>query len=393
MSKDILQPLHLNLQPNSDLETLEGIGTSLAEWQRGCNWWIGDLAKYAASRCPETYHQVFPEWTSPGLVERCRAVSIAYSPEDRNPAATWVTHMRHANRPDRLERVQAAVDAGRTSDEDRAATAAANANGGPRWLLAIDVHYFLHRFWFSGAGVESAVGVSQWIQRTTARLKEKGLTDVLCCFDSFRNDRKKLTEGWEHTYKDRPPKDPELGQQLTLVRELLEGHGFCCASVDGSEADDLMSTAAKQFEGKVTLLSQDKDVRQCLSSKCNILLDVEWNEDDTSGEATAEYKWLSAKQHFEATGVQPAQWADFQAIMGDNVDGIKGAVGIGKKGAADLIVAFGTAAAAIDAAKREDDRIKPKQRQSLIDFEPQLDVTRQLVTLNDSLPLPGNTRI
>ena len=54
MSKDILQ------QPNSEIDTLE---------------WIGELARHAASRWPETYHQVFPEWISPGLVDRCKAVS------------------------------------------------------------------------------------------------------------------------------------------------------------------------------------------------------------------------------------------------------------------------------------------------------------------------------
>ena len=128
----------------------------------------------------------------------------------------------HAGRPDRLERVARSVEAGRTSDEERAAAAQANAEDKrARWLLAIDCNYYLHRFWFSGAGVEAAVGVAKWIQRTVERLKEKGLTDVVCAFDSLQNNRKELTKTWEDKYKDRPPKDPELVQQLHLVRELL----------------------------------------------------------------------------------------------------------------------------------------------------------------------------
>ncbi len=235
--------------------------------------------------------------------------------------------------------------------------------------------------------------MSSWIDRTTKRLREKGLTDVACCFDSPRNFRKELTADWEDKYKPRPPKDPELVQQLTLVRELLEGRGFCCVVVDGFEADDVMASAASQFNGRVTLLTQDKDLKQCLSDRCNLLLDVEWAEDETSGELLPDYKWLSAKQHIEDTGIRPDQWAAYQAICGDNVDGIKGVAGIGTKGAADLIKEFGTVSGAIQAAKDDDERIKPKKREALIAFEERVDVTRQLVTLRTDLVLPANTRI
>lgn len=386
-----IRDLFFEVPTNSTIVQLESYGTGFAEWQRGCLWYIGDLARYAEARWPETYQQVFPEWISPGLVARCKAVAQAYPKEaDRNPLATWSIHMRHASFPDRKDRVQAAVDAGRTSDEDRKV----HTNSGiASWLLAFDVNYFTCKFWFSGAGVEAAVGVATWIQRTVERLKQKGLSDVVCCFDDRTNHRKALTEEWEDRYKDRPPKDPELGQQLHLVRELLEGRGFCCYSVEGMEGDDVMASLAKQFPGKVTLVTQDKDCRQCLSDKCNILLDVEWHEDETSGEAMPEYKWLSAKQHTEATGLTPAQWIDYQTIMGDNVDGIKGVIGIGEKGAKDLVTQFGSVEEAIAAAKAEDESIRPKKREALIEFEPKLAITRQLVTLRTDLPLPGATRV
>lgn len=384
---------HLDITPNSTLEQLSSFGTEIARWQRACNWWIGDLARYAEARWPETHHQVWPEWISPGLVARCKAVAEAYAPEDRSPLATWSVHMQHAGRADRIARVAASVDAGRTSDEERAAAkVAAQEEQGPRWLLAIDCNYYLHRFWFSGAGVEAAVGVSQWVQRTVARLKEKGLTDVVCCFDSHTNSRKELTRDWEDKYKDRPAKDPELIQQLQLVRELLNGHGFCCLSIDGWEADDVMASYASQFDGKITVLSADKDMRQCLSDRCNILLDVEWTEDE-SGEATPEYKWVTAKTHYESKGLTPSQWIDYQCIMGDTVDGIKGAIGIGEKGAADLVKQFGTVDIAISAAKEDDERIKSAKRKALIEFENKLAVTRQLVTLRRDLEIAGNTRI
>jgi DNA polymerase-1 len=305
--------------------------------------------------------------------------------------------MQHANKPNRIALVAAAVDAGRTSDEERKNATESNQqkNGpnGQRWLLAVDVNYFLHRFWFSGAGVESAVGVAGWIARTVERLRDKGLTDIACCLDSKTNHRKELTAGWEDKYKDRPQKDPELVQQLQLVHELLVGKGFACISLDGMEADDCMASFAKQFPGRVTLLTQDKDCRQCLSDKCNMLLDVEWIEDPTSGDMLPEYKWLSAKKHTEATGIPPEKWVEYQIIMGDATDGIKGCAGIGEKGAADLVKQFGTVAAVIQAAKDDDPRIKQKKREALIEFEGKHEITRQLVTLRTDLQLPTTTKI
>lgn len=379
---------------NLTLEEAERWGNDLAEVQRDIMFQIGDLARYAEARWPDTHQQIWPEWVSPGLLSRAAGVCKAYpKPEDREAEATYSQYMQVASKPDRLKRLAEIVDKGLTTDESRAAAKQEPAAGGVRWLLCVDVSYFLHRFWFSGAGVEAAVGVSTWITRTVERLKEKGLTDCAACFDSKSNHRKEFTKEWEDKYKDRPAKDQELVQQLNLVHDLIKSSGIACVGVEGMEADDVMASFAKQFDGRVTLLSQDKDLRQCLSEKCNMLLDVVWSEDEHSGDNLAEYKWMSAKAHTEATGIPPSQWAEFQCIMGDNTDGIKGAIGIGEKGAADLVKQFGTVEAAIAAAKAGDERIKASKRQALIDFEAKLEVTRKLVTLRTDLELPSTTRI
>jgi len=375
------------------MEQCQSFAEGLAIQQRDVMFQIGDLYRYAEAKWSDTHQQIWPEWVSPGMLQRAGGVCRAYPKEpDRQHDVTYSQFMQNAGRHDRHERLEAIIDKGQTSDESRASDQQERTER-PRWLLAVDVNYFLHRFWFSGAGVEAAVGVATWIQRTADRLKAKGLTDVACCFDGPNNFRKLLTKDWEDKYKDRPKKDVELVQQLQLVYELLEGHGFACISQDGFEADDVMASYAKQFDGRVTLLSQDKDVRQCLSDRCNILLDVEWTEEETSGEMMAEYKWLSAKAHTEATGIPPDNWAEFQCIMGDTVDGVKGVLGVGEKGAADLVKMFGSVEAAIQAAKDDDERIKAKKREALIEFQVKLEVTRQLVTLRNDLAVPSNTRI
>jgi 5'-3' exonuclease len=375
-------------------EQAESYAHGLAEQQRDVLWQLGDLAKYCEARWPDTHYQVWPEWISPGLLARVAAVAKAYPQENgRVTEATWTQYMREANQPDRQERVQSHVDAGRTSDEARVASANQSRS---RWLLAFDIHYFAHRHYYSGAGVETAMQVSEWVRRTVERLKEKGATDVVCAFEGHGSFRKELTADPKWTgsaYKDRPPKPSDLTHQLQLVRELLEKAGFACVSIDGYEADDVLASYANQFEGKTTIISSDKDLRQCLGTATNILLDVEWTEDDTSGDMLPEYKWLTAHSHTESTGIPPDQWADYQCLMGDNVDGIQGAAGVGEKGAKDLILEFGNVESLIDAARADDERIKPKRRATLLEFEHHLDVTRKLVRLVKDLPVPMNTRI
>lgn len=382
---------------NMSLAEAERLGDLLCTMQRDIMFWLGDLSRYAEHRWPDTYQQAFPAWVSPGLLARAAGVCRAYpKQDDRHSTCTYSQYMQAAGKPDRLKRLVKAE--GMTTDESRSQMSRPtedNAAAAPqrRWLLAVDCNYFLHRFWHSGAGVEAASGVASWIKRTVERLKQKGLTDVACCFDSHVNHRKELTTTWDDKYKDRPPKDPELGHQLAMVRDLLDKAGFACASVDGMEADDVMASYAQQFGGVVTLLTQDKDQRQCLSSTCNILLDVEWSQDEHSGEMLPAYKWLSAKDHAEQTGIPPERWIDYQCLMGDACDGIKGAEGIGQKGAADLIQQFGSVDAVIEAARNGDESIREKKRESLIRFADKLDITRQLVTLRTDLDVPMNTRI
>lgn len=398
-----------------DVAGLEAWGRDLAWWQRQVNWYLGDLAIAAKAKLGEdNYSQVFPVDVSIGLIQRCEAVSRAYAPQDRNPAASWSIHMQHANKPNRVALVAAAVDAGRTSDEERKFAQEAKQTVDPnqrRWLLAIDVNYWVTRMWASGAGIEAAKEVSAWIKRTVVRLKEKGLTDVVCCFDSGNNFRKELTKGWDddNQYKNRATKDPELGQQLRIAEEMLSE--FCCAKADTFEADDLMASFAKQFSGHVTLLTVDKDMRQCLSPKCNMLVAVEWTEDPTSGEMLPDYKWVSTRDHTgwvdengkkqggftynntHVWGITPEQMTTFQSLAGDSSDSVAGAVGIGPTIAANLITEFGTVEAIIAAAKDDDPRITKKKREALIEFEPKLEITRKLVTLRTDLPLPTTTKI
>ena len=378
----------------------EAYGTVLAERQRDVLFHTGDLARYAQAQWPDHWQQVFPEWASPGTVTRPAGVCKAYPAEaDRQHECTYSQYMQNSGKPDRQERLVAIASKGLTTDESRKADQAERANDKrPGWLLVFDVHYYIHKWYHSGEKIETATNVSEWAKRTVERLQEKGVSDVAFAFEGRGSFRKELTagEGWEdHRYKGkRGPKDDELVNQIILTREKLTEMGYLCVSVDGYEADDVMASYAAQFPGIVTLIAVDKDLRQCLVQwECNMLPDIDWKEDESTGEMMPIYNWLNVEKHTKETGITPAQWPDYQSIMGDNTDSIQGAEGIGKKIAADLIKEFDTVEKAIEAAKEGTELLTEKKRQAMIEFEPRLEVTRQLVTMKTDLELPRNTRI
>jgi len=416
---------------NLTLEEAEALGRDLIWYQQGINFWIGDLERYAAHRWPEIHDQIWPEGARLGVVQRAAGVCRAYpTAEDREAPATYSQYRQVAKEPDRLQRLWTMVEEGKTTDESRK-DVRAEREGGPRWLLAVDMNYWLYRTWATAPEPDTAKTVTEWLGRLVNRLKESsGLTDVLCCFDSPKSFRKELTKDWEKKYKDRPPKANEYREQVVIARQLLTRQGFCCESQEGMEADDIMASAAAQFDGRVTLLAVDKDLHQCLGPTCNMLKSIEWEENPESGDMVPVYGWYTStppkriqylrEELFEAQlrndekkyielsdrlkgypknsvedqyGIEPYQWVEYQTLMGDSADDIQGAKGIGPKTAVELLERFVCIEDAIQAAKDGDERITKKRRESLIGFESRLEVTRQLVTLLTDLPIPKGTRL
>ncbi len=440
--------------PRTSLEDFQK-ACSYAAWvQRAVHWWLGDLANAAERQYPDEHFQAWDEWVSPEMLDRCKAIASAYSPEERNILATWSTHMHLSKRPDRVEAVQATVEAGQTSDDVRknppppqwrkespvqeeAPTVEVEQTASPvapaettstpavakKWLLAVDVNLFVSRFYESGGGSGTAKQVADWLCSVVERLQGEGLTDAVCAFDSSTNHRKQLTAGWEKPYKNRGPKDKELVEQLLLCERFLHERNMTIVKIPDMEADDVMASYAKQFDGKVTLMTQDKDMRQCLSSTCNILTDATWEEHPETKNMVPLYQWIkerwtdqqkarweanpedkpkNVKSHFDdgvkcgklmLTGITPEQWPHFQAIAGDSVDDITGVVGIGGKGANDLIKAHGTVQAVIAACKDNTADVSAIKRLAILDFEPLAETMLKLTTLRTDLDVPKTTAI
>jgi len=94
--------------------------------------------------------------------------------------------------------------------------------------------------------------------------------------------------------------------------------------------------------------------------------------------------WYNPAKVKEFMGVEPSQVADLLALMGDTVDNIPGAPGIGDKGSVDLIVEFGSVEAVLDRAAE----VKRKSyRESLEQNRDAVILSKELVTIDCHVPL------
>jgi DNA polymerase-1 len=188
--------------------------------------------------------------------------------------------------------------------------------------------------------------------------------------------RDKLFESYK---AQRPPMPDEMSVQLPYVRRLCEAMRLTILEFDGYEADDVIGTMAKQAAKKeldVLVISNDKDMMQLVNSGVRILR-------TGSGGAKAD-TIVDAGKVEEILGVPPEKIIDLMALLGDTVDNIPGAKGIGEKGATELIQKYGTVENALAHA---DEVTNKRYREALQQQKEQVMMSKQLATIESEVPL------
>jgi len=143
-------------------------------------------------------------------------------------------------------------------------------------------------------------------------------------------------EMYEHYKEGRHPTPPELLSQFPDAKECLALMGIHVMELQGYEADDIQGTVAHlahsaDEETESYVLSGDRDLLQLIDEKITVLLAT--NQDTLR---------MHRDEFFEKYGVEPPQFVDMKALMGDSSDNIPGVAGIGEKTAATLIKNFGS---------------------------------------------------
>jgi DNA polymerase I len=188
--------------------------------------------------------------------------------------------------------------------------------------------------------------------------------------------RDKLFEKYK---AQRPPMPDDLSLQIPYVRKLCEAMRLPILELQGYEADDVIGAMAVQAAKKhldVLIVSNDKDMMQLVGKNIRTLR-------TGSGGAKADVI-VDAEKVKEILGVPPEQVIDLMSLMGDTVDNIPGARGIGEKGAAELIQKYGSVEKALDNAAEVSNK---RYREALQQQREQVMMSKQLATIATDVPL------
>ncbi|HXG11238.1 MAG TPA: DNA polymerase I [Gemmataceae bacterium] len=204
-------------------------------------------------------------------------------------------------------------------------------------------------------------------------LRQEKKPDYLVC--AFDVDGPTFREQIFPEYKaHREPLPNDLQLQIPLIRQVLDAMRIPVLGVPGYEADDLLATVARAAEQRgldVFLCTSDKDCRQLITDRVR-LYNLRKRKEFGRAELLAEW------------GITPEQVVDFQVLVGDPVDNIKGVPGIGPKTAALLLQQFGS----LENILANLDRVPGAKRQeNLRAFADKVEPTRRLVRLATDAPV------
>ena len=126
---------------------------------------------------------------------------------------------------------------------------------------------------------------------------------------------------------------PDLLAQFDDAKECLRYLGLHTLELEGYEADDILGTVASFAEAgediHAYVLSGDRDLLQLISPHVTVLL-----------ASTGETQTFDRDAFFAKYGIEPSEFIDLKALMGDSSDHIYGVPGVGEKTALKLISEF-----------------------------------------------------
>ena len=262
--------------------------------------------------------------------------------------------------------------------------AAATPSAAPHHVFLIDGSGFIFRAYFARArssdplfqrksdGMITEV-VTLFSNMLDKYRRETDADHMAVIFDasgsSFRN---RIYSEYKANRREMPE---DLFPQLAHVRQAATAFDICQIEMPDFEADDLIATYARhavEAGAKVTILSSDKDLMQLVSMPVTM-------RDPMTDRPIAE---AEVREKF---GVGPEKVVEVQALCGDSTDNVPGVPGIGVKTAAELINTYGDLETLL---ARATEIKQPKRRQALIENAAKARLSKELVKLDDSVPLP-----
>jgi DNA polymerase-1 len=178
-------------------------------------------------------------------------------------------------------------------------------------------------------------------------LKAENPTHIAVAFDISRHSfRTREYPEYKGTRGETPP---EFKGQIPLLEEALHAMNITTVSKEDYEADDILATLARQGEEqgfRVFVVSGDRDSIQLIRPDVTLLY--------PSAMGVSQLTRYDAEKVFEKYGVQPHQYPEIAALVGETSDNLIGVDKVGPKTAAKWINLYGS----LDAVIERRDEIK-----------------------------------
>ena len=245
-------------------------------------------------------------------------------------------------------------------------------------LVLIDGHSILNRAFYGVPDLTNGQGlhtnaVYGFLNIMFKILEEEKPDYLTVAFDvhapTFRHE---IYSDYKGTRKPMPQ---ELHEQVPVMKQMLQAMGICIMEKAGLEADDILGTIAKRGEKEgmeVALVSGDRDLLQIATEHIKIRI-------PKTKSGRTEIEDYYAKDVEAKYRVNPTQFIDLKALMGDTADNIPGVPKVGEKTATELMVQFGS----LENIYAHVDEISKKAiKESLIQNKDLADLSKVLATIN-----------
>ena len=203
-------------------------------------------------------------------------------------------------------------------------------------------------------------------------IEEHGMEHMAVVFDAEDGEGTFRDEIYDAYKANRDPMPEDLRDNLPYIKQIVQAFDIPVIVRSGVEADDVIGTLARQAEAEgaeVVIVSPDKDFQQLISERVSIFRPAHRGE---------EFDPITIEAFREKFGVEPAQFIDILALMGDTSDNVPGVRGIGEKTAMKLIQEYGS----VEALLENVDEVKGKRaREGLQQHAEDARLSKQLVTI------------
>ena len=257
-------------------------------------------------------------------------------------------------------------------------------------FIIIDALAILHRAWHAlpkltnkeGKIINAVYGFSSFLLKT---LKEEKPDYLAVAYDTKTPSIRK--KEFKEYKANRIPQPQEFYDQIPLSKKVLEAFSINFFSLEGQEADDLISSIAKRCQKlikpyEIIIFTGDKDILQLINKKIKVAL-LKQNISQTK-------IYDKNKVEKEYGGLSPRQLIDFKALVGDPADNIPGVKGIGSRLATFLLKKYHSLEnlyELIEKNKIKKEEIKERMLNALIKEKERAFLFKRLIKLRGDLKL------